>query len=71
MLRESAISAATGIVILLAAGVAQAVPVVVDSWSLTTEAGDEGVRATSLEVRPAEPQGRQTGMSSFSRRYKS
>ncbi|MGQ9652235.1 MAG: hypothetical protein ACUVXJ_19240 [Phycisphaerae bacterium] len=35
------------------------------------EAGDEGVRATSLEAPPAGPQGRQTGMSSFSRRYKS
>jgi len=71
MLRKSVIAAATGIVILLGAGLAQAAPVVVDSWSLTTEAGDEGVRATSLEVPPADPQGRQTDVSSFSRRYKS
>jgi hypothetical protein len=40
MLRKSVIAAATGTVILLGAGVAQAGPVVVDSWSLVTGAAD-------------------------------
>lgn len=40
MLRKSVTTAMTGLAVVLAAGVAQAVPVVVDSWSLTTEAAD-------------------------------
>lgn len=40
MLRKSVTAAATGIVILLGTGIAQAVPVVVDSWSLTTSVAD-------------------------------
>lgn len=40
MLRNSLTAAIAGLVVMLATGAVQAVPVVVESWSLTTEAAD-------------------------------